>query len=123
MDHDVIERFVAALDAAASVGAAVAVAEAFARVEGVVPEDFLNQVARTVGQSFLSERISYDDAMGTMAGIYNALFQSRVAGVNTLAYEVYWALDEGEYGHESDGGLDPIQARAIPAVRRVLARG
>jgi hypothetical protein len=123
MDRDLIERFVAALDAAVSVEAAVEVAEAFARADGVVPEDFLNNVALTVGQSFLSGRIDYGDAMGTMAGIYNALFQTRLAGVSTLVYEVYWALDEGEYGHESDGDLNPIQARAIPALRRALTRG
>jgi hypothetical protein len=124
MSLDRIPHFVAGLDNTGSTEAAVAVVENFARAEGLTVADYLDAVARLVGRSFVSGEMGHDDAMGLIAGIYNALFPSGLvitSNGETLLYQMYWALDEGEYGHESDGDKDPIDARALPAVRRVLA--
>ncbi len=74
-----------------------------------------------------------DDAMGLMAVIYNGIFaeyssDQPISGYRlyrddgeSLFAQVYWALDEGEYGCETDGDLDPIEARVLPELRRILA--
>jgi hypothetical protein len=124
MNSDLVTRFVAALDAAPSTEAARSVVDDFAGTEGRVACEFLDEVALLVGEGFASGGVSFNEAMGTMAGIYNALFPSDLliaSNGESLTYQLYWALDEGEYRVESDGNTHPIEARALPAVRRLLA--
>ncbi|MEF7615345.1 hypothetical protein V4F39_15610 [Aquincola sp. MAHUQ-54] len=124
MDTGLITRFVAALEATPSTEAARSVVDDYAGARGRAASEFLNELAISVGEGFASGGIGFDEAMGTMAGIYNALFPSDLLIAKdgeSLAYRLYWALDEGEYRVESDGNTDPIEARALPAVRRVLA--
>jgi hypothetical protein len=123
MNLDRIRDFVAAVDSAVSTDQAVALVEAFACTDGQTVEGCLDNVAQSVGQAFVSGSMDFGEAMRLMADIYNALFVSGLlitSSGESLCYQMYWALDEGETGHESDGDGDPIEARALPAVRLLL---
>jgi hypothetical protein len=124
MGSDLVTRFVAALDAAHSTEAARSAVDVFAGAEGMAACEFLDEVALSVGEGFISGEVSFDETMGIMATIYGALFPSDLLIANegeSLTYHLYWALDEGAYPVERDGDTDPVEARALPAVRKLLA--
>ena len=88
-------------------------AEIAARAQhaGCTQDELLNAVALELARGFDQQALSHETAMEKAAVLYNAVFGH--SEVPQHLYEVYWALDEAEYGSERD---DPEEEHA-PANR------
>jgi hypothetical protein len=85
----------------------------------------LDCFALETARKFDAGRVSYDEAMGAMAATHAAILGEEVglytsSGEKTFAAKIYWALDEGEYGADSDQGRDPIDVRVRPLIKELL---
>ena len=83
----------------------------------------LSTLALDVAERVVAGEVNYDEAMRFTADVHSAFLASGemydVQGDSVFA-SVYWALDEGEYGHEIDGERGPIEARVLPTLRKII---
>jgi hypothetical protein len=84
--------------------------------------ELLDEVAMEIAQRFDRREMDHSIAMEKASALYNAVFLHQ--GVPPLLYEAYWALDEAEYGNESDSPSeeDAAENRSRAQVKRLLAR-
>jgi hypothetical protein len=96
--------------------------EAFCSRTGESLPEALSLAAIEIAKLFDQRLMSHDDAMGKAASLYNAFF--REGPMPYALYEVYWALDEAEYGSEQDDEADEDapENRSRRAVRVVLSK-
>jgi hypothetical protein len=86
------------------------------------PPDELDAIALSVARMFMRGDIDYNAASSVICPIWDAKLEAG-ALPPPVAYEIYWALDRGEYaspGHSPDE--DPVEYHVKPALAAILAK-
>jgi hypothetical protein len=92
-------------------------------VQSSLPQNaFLEDVAAEIAYRFVKGELDYMNASTKTATLYSAILEHQE--IPSLLSEVYWALDEGEYGVEDDdpNEEDAAANRSRVQVEQVLVR-
>jgi hypothetical protein len=95
MEH-VAEHFIEALDPEWPAERVDVALTALAKAVNQRRDDLLDSLAVAIARRFEGGSLPYDAAMGKVAALYDT--SAAKLEVRSSLYEVYWALDEGEYG-------------------------
>jgi hypothetical protein len=92
---------------------------------GMSVSEYLDRVTLQIAEQFLANAVSFDDAMGHAADLYRAFFYLEDAPLSAtpcIWYEVYWALDEGEYGNPPERVVTPLLLEIVAKARVKLGK-